>query len=147
MPKTSTILRVFVASPSDLGDERAILEEVITELNNTWSKDLGVYLELVKWETHAYPGVGADPQAIINEQIADDYDVFIGLMWARIGTPTSRADSGTEEEFSRALRKFSGDPNQIRIMFYFKDAPIAPNDVYYVQLGKMKAFQKELGEK
>ena len=67
MPRTGIILRVFVASPSDVAEERAILEDVIRELNITWSKNLGIYLELVKRETHTFPGIGSDPQAVINE--------------------------------------------------------------------------------
>jgi hypothetical protein len=147
MPRTVTILRVFVASPDDVAEERALLADVISELNTTWSRNLGISLELVKWETHAYPGVGSDPQAIINEQLADDYDIFIGIMWARFGTPTDRAGSGTAEEFYRARNKYRVDPNQVRIMFYFKDAPISPSEVDLEQLASMIAFQKELGEK
>ena|SRR3989337_1199459 len=32
-------------------------------------------------ETHTYPGIGEDAQDVINKQIDDDYDIFIGLMW------------------------------------------------------------------
>jgi hypothetical protein len=77
------------------------LEEVIRELNTAWARDLGIRLELVRWETHAYPSFGDDPQAVINEQIPDDFDLFLGLMWYRFGTPTGRAGSGTLEEFNR----------------------------------------------
>jgi hypothetical protein len=87
MPRTETILRVFVASPSDVIEERQLLEEVVKELNLTWSKNLGIRLELVKWETHAFPGIGDDPQAVINTEIGDDYDIFIGIMWTRFGSP------------------------------------------------------------
>src|SRR5262245_57509622 len=51
MPRTGTILRVFVASPGDVAEEREVLESIIGELNLTWSKNLGIYLELVKYET------------------------------------------------------------------------------------------------
>ena len=91
--------------------------------------------------------MGEDAQAVINEQIGDDYDIFIGIMWARFGTPTGRAGSGTAEEFDRAYRKYLEKPRDIRIMFYFKDAPIAPSDLEPEQLILMKTFQKELGEK
>ena len=68
-------------------------------------------------------------------------------MWARFGSPTGRAGSGTAEEFYRARNRYQNDPNQVRIMFYFKDAPISPSDLDPDQLASMKAFQKELGEK
>ena len=60
MPRQEHVLTVFVASPSDVGDERTKLEEVIRELNETWSRELGVRLDLVRWETHAFPGMGID---------------------------------------------------------------------------------------
>lgn len=147
MPRTETILRVFVASPSDLAEERETLESVIRELNNTWSNTLGIRLELVSWETHTYPAFGDDAQAVINDQIADDYDIFMGIMWTRFGTPTGRAGSGTAEEFYRAYKRYQENPNRVRIMFYFKDAPISPSDLDPEQLASIKNFRTELGEK
>ena len=129
MARSETILRIFVASPKDVAEERASLEDVVRELNLTWSKNLGIRLELVKWETHAYPGIGTDPQAVINEQIGDDYDIFVGIIWKCFGTPTERANSGTAEEFDRAYKRFRENPDQLRIMFYFRDAPVAPSEL------------------
>jgi hypothetical protein len=102
MPRQKKVITIFVASPNDVVDERTKLEEVINELNITWSRNIGLRFDLVRWETHAFPGIGDDPQDVINEQIPDDYDIFIGIMWCRFGTPTGRAGSGTAEEFQRA---------------------------------------------
>jgi hypothetical protein len=126
--------------------ERNCLEEVIQELNLTWTRTLGVRLELMRWETHAYPGVGTDPQDVINRQLPNDYDIFIGLMWARFGTSTGRAGSGTEEEFVRALSRFRTDPNSVRIMFYFKDTPLSPSSLDVTQIGKIQKFRESLGK-
>lgn len=147
MARQETILSVFVASPSDVEEERNRLEAVIRELNTTWSRDLGVRLELVRWETHAYPSFGKDPQAVINEQIPDDFDLFVGLMWYRFGTPTGRAGSGTVEEFQRAKNRHDADPNTVKLMIYFKDAPapIAPSKLDPQQLTKVAAFRSGLG--
>src|SRR5215204_7344364 len=110
MGRQTTILQVFVASPSDLKSERIALESVIRELNQMHSETTGAYLELIKWETHAIPGFGSDPQAVINEQIADKYDIFIGMLATKFGSPTPRAGSGTEEEFERAYERFIRSP-------------------------------------
>jgi len=99
------------------------------------------------WETHAYPGVGSYPQDVINEQIGDDYDIFIGIMWERFGTPTRRAQSGTEEEFDRVYKRFEEDPKQIRIMIYFKDSRITDRKSKSDPLMKIKEFREKLGEK
>lgn len=144
MPRTQTILTAFVASPSDVANEREILEEVITELNVTWSKNLGIKLELLRWETHTLPAVGEDPQDIINKQIGDDYDIFIGILWTKFGTPTPRAASGTLEEFERAFERYKLDSDSVKIMFYFNDKPISPSQIDEKQMTLVKKFKKRI---
>ncbi len=148
MARQETILSVFVASPGDVDDERNRLEEVIRDLNVAWARELGIRLELLRWETHAYPSFGEDAQSIINEQIQDDYDLFIGIMWYRFGTPTGRANSGTIEEFQRAKKRFDDDPSSLQLMVYFKDAPapIPPSKLDYTQLAKIAEFRNSLGD-
>ena len=146
MPRDERVFVVFVASPSDMEPERDVLEEVIRELNLTWSRTLGIRLDLVRWETHGYPGFGADPQDVLNRELPDDIDIFIGLMWGRYGTPTSKAGSGTEEEFKRALDRFQQDSASIRIMIYFKDAPLAPSQIDLDQLARVQRFRSSLDD-
>lgn len=121
MTKTEQVLSIFLASPSDVSVERDHVGAFVDEWNNLWSEGLEISLRLLKWETHAYPAVGADGQDVINTQIGDEYDVFLGIMWKRFGTPTGRAASGTVEEFERALGRYraNGSPH---MMFYFKKA-------------------------
>lgn len=141
-------LKVFVASPSDVNEERVLLEQVVNELNKLPGEKLGVRLDLVKWETDTYPGFGIDAQSVINEQIGSDYDIFIGVLWKRFGTPTNRAESGTVEEFNNAYQKALKDPDKIRIMFYFNETPSTFTDIDDVeQLKKVLTFRKSLGEK
>ncbi|MBL8150027.1 MAG: DUF4062 domain-containing protein [Blastocatellia bacterium] len=147
MPKTVTVLRVFVASPGDVKEERNLLEKVVQEINLLWRDQLGITLELVKWETHVIPAISVDAQAAINEQIRDDYDIFVGILWTRFGTPTGRATSGTEEEFNRAYAKWKANPNDVRVMMYFKGAPISPDQIDPEQLARVHTFRKSLREK
>lgn len=147
MPKQNTVLQVFVASPNDVAEERRILESVITETNRIWSTNLGLAFQLVKWETDVYPSFSSDPQAVINNQIGDDYDVFIGIFWGRLGTETPRAQSGSVEEFERALSRYKSSGEKYpKVMIYFKDAPITPSKIDSVQIGKVQEFKKSLSE-
>jgi anti-sigma regulatory factor (Ser/Thr protein kinase) len=117
-------LTVFVASPGDTTAERNCLSEVVDELNRGTAADYGYVLELVKWETHAWPGLGADGQDVINREI-NVPDVLIVILWTRIGTPTGRAQSGTIEEFERAYDAArSGQP--VELLVYFKETPYYP---------------------
>ncbi len=73
--------------------------------------------------------------------------MFVGILWKRFGTPTKRAESGTEEEFNRAYQ-FWKEYGRPHIMFYFNLAPYSPSSLEETeQWGKVLAFQKELGEK
>jgi len=146
MPRTETILTVFVACPGDLQDEREQLKDIIDELNVTWSSTLGRRLEFMGWDTHATPGIGADPQDVINRAINDTYDIFVGMMWTRFGSPTGRAGSGTEEEFNRAYDRYQRDHSTVRVMFYFKDAPVPPSQLDAEQLGYVTSFRRRIGD-
>ena len=120
MGKQVQKIRVFVATPSDVQEERKILRKVIEELNRMFGENYNTILDFIRWETHAVPDMGR-AQAIINQQIGP-YDIFVGIMWKRFGTPTGDSESGTQEEFNLAYEswKQSGKP---RIMFYFNQLP------------------------
>lgn len=142
-------IRVFVASPSDVEIERDALAGVVNELNTIIAAlipQAAVVVELLRWETHVTPSFGR-PQAVINEQLPD-YDVFIGIMWKRFGTPTGEAEAGTEEEFRLALRKWE-ETRQPHIMFYFSAQPLPPpsNSADVEQLGRVVAFRAEVSKK
>lgn len=147
MARNETIISVFVASPGDVSEERSALETIISELNRTWSRSLNLRLELVKWETDIHPGFGAYPQDVINQQINDEYDVFIALFWTKVGSPTDIAESGTIEEFERAYQKYQDNPSSVDIMVYFKDQAIPPSRMDFVQLQKIQSLKNKLGEK
>jgi hypothetical protein len=76
MSRQDRVLVVFVSSPSDLEPERIRLEEIVQEINLTWAQTSGIRLELVRWETHGYPGIATDPQEVLNQQLPDDYEFF-----------------------------------------------------------------------
>jgi len=136
-------LRVFIASPSDVSEERDIVSLVVSELRRTHGDALNVELESVRWETHAWPDIGADAQDVINNQIGQ-YDIFVGIMWKRFGTPTKRASSGTGEEFDRAYDFFTRF-NRPKIMFYFRRTPFYTSNVEdWSQFRKVITFRKKL---
>lgn len=115
-------LSIFLASPSDVQRERALVHEVIDEINRTVAVARDVVLDLVSSE-RAIPGYGKDGQEIINEQIGDmqQHDLFVGIMWNRIGTPTPRDISGTAEEFARAVNALRRRKKP-EVWFYFRQA-------------------------
>ena len=141
----SRVLRVFVASPGDVNAERETMAKLVAEINQTVAAvapEKGISLEVVRWETHAHPA-GGRPQAVINQQLRD-YDIFVGIMWKRFGTPSVVADSGTEEEFELAYAHWQqhGRPE---VMFYFcQQSPGMPDLDELAQLSKVLAFRQRM---
>jgi hypothetical protein len=121
MPKVEK-LKIFLASPSDVANERRYVEEVIKDINDTVASSKDIVLELVH-SGRTHPGYGQDGQAVLNAQIAsmEEYALFVGIMWNRVGTPTPRAESGTVEEFERAIVAFERK-KQPHIWFYFRQS-------------------------
>jgi hypothetical protein len=141
----SSVFRVFLASPGDVPVERAALSRVVDEVNQTTAPLIDCRLEAVCWETHSAPDAGR-PQQVINEQISQ-YDVFIGVMWRRFGTPSGVAGSGTEEEFRIAYKRWE-ESHQLALMFYFCEAPFYPKTLDELdQMKRVLMFRQELEAK
>ena len=138
-------VKLFVGSPGDTKPEREALADVVEEINQTVAEDYGLWVDLIRWETHAFPGKGEDAQDVINRQLPD-FDAFLGILWSRFGTPTSRADSGTEEEFQKALAIDAARDGGIPMMVYFKDEALPPSQMDPVQLQKVQEFRTRVAK-
>jgi len=136
-------IRVFISSPGDCDAERDAVSRVLDELNRTAGDHERIFFQAVRWEDMA-PGLGSDPQAVIDGQLGD-YNVLVGIMWIRFGTPIpGGAGSGTEHEAQQAIATWTriGEP---RVMFYFKQDP--PKDLSGIdpaQLAKVQNFKSNL---
>ena len=142
MPLTQqkNVLRVFLASPSDLEDERKATKEMVDRLNLT-IRESGWTVELLGWEDRL-PGFGR-PQAQINADV-DACDLFLGVLYRRWGSPSGEFKSGFEEEFERAIgrRKRSESPE---IWIYFKRVEDASDPGE--QLQQVLVFRKKLEQR
>jgi len=139
------IYKCFIASPGDTSEERSICDKVFEEINKTLGQQLHFRIESKKWEENARPSFGEDGQAVINEQLLDNYQMFIGIMWNRFGTETKRAQSGTEEEFNLAYDKRI-EKDDLEIMMYFNTAPAEVGSLDLVQVQKVRDFKGKVSE-
>jgi hypothetical protein len=100
----------------------------------------------LRWENDVRPSFGIDGQDVINKQIGNDYELFIGIMYKMFGTPTSNAGSGTEEEFNNAYDRCNRNGGDgVEIMFYFNDkAPISLSDINTIELDKVNSFKTKV---
>lgn len=118
------LLRVFVASPSDVAEERKAIDPIVAEINQTIARRLKIMLDVVMWETDTYPGIApGGPQAVIEKQIdLDNTDLVIGIFWRRFGTDTGFGNSGSSHEIKRAC-ELSALRKKPHVMVYFCEKP------------------------
>ncbi len=135
-PHSAIVIRVVVASPSDVKEEREVVTNTLGAWNAAHLDATGIVLVPVKWETHSYPATGDRPQAFVNRQIIDSADLLIGIFGYRLGTPTGAAQSGTIEEIERfrASGKY--------VALYFSTSNV-PRDTDFEQLKALHNYQEE----
>jgi hypothetical protein len=100
MPRAVTEVAVFIAWPGDNAAARDRARHVIAELDETFGKHHGVRVLAKDWKTHARPA-GGNAQQNINNQVGA-YDIFVGLLWTRLGMNAGRGRTGFVEEYEIA---------------------------------------------
>lgn len=136
MPYPATVFRVMIASPGDVKEERLVAQEVIADWNSVHAENDRLVLLPLLWERDSTPLQGERPQKLINEQVLKKADLLIAIFWARIGSPTGIAPSGTVEELREHLA--ANKP----ALLYFSTAPLPP-DVDTDQLMAVRDFKKD----
>ncbi len=127
--------RIFLASSSELKEDRKELEIFINRKNNDWV-DQGVFLQLIVWEDFR--------DALSQTRLQDEYnkairgcDIFVMLFFTKVG-------QYTQEEFETAVGQFKAT-NKPFIFTYFKDAEISTGSASKKDLMSLWAFQEKLG--
>ncbi|MFA6046472.1 MAG: tetratricopeptide repeat protein, partial [Phycisphaerales bacterium] len=142
-------IKVFIASPGDLAEERRAFKDTIDELNQGFGRGANVVFQPLGWED-ALSQVGRRSQSVINLDV-DACDIFVLVMWRRWGQEAPDAapySSYTEEEFYRAMsrreKKDTDGKNRPAVCVFFKRIDPAfltdPGD----QLKKVLAFRRKL---
>jgi hypothetical protein len=120
-----TLLRVFISSPGDVAQERAVARRVLGRVQGAYAGRLR--LEPVLWEQQPLLASATFQTQILPPSVTD---IVVGILWNRFGTPLPpglrRPDgttyqSGTEFEIEDALTsaRASGHP---RVLIYRKTA-------------------------
>jgi len=145
------VIKVFLASPEDVQDERERIHRVIERLNRIYSnRNQDLVIEPISGSVNAVPAMG-NPQSQITVQLdPNSWDIFIGIFWHKFGTPTGNLHpetgelflSGTEEEFYEAYKCWidAGRGKWPRIMIYRCDRPAKPSEINQEQLTPLNQF-------
>ena len=137
---------VLLSSPSDLEHERELIrrhvERVVNQIVGQWAC---IRLNVISWETDSRIGTSTSVQDVIDSTIPP-YDIYLGLLWRKIGTPTKGSDSGTIYEYERGMAlKDEGKVHDV--MFYFKENEANSKDQSITdlqELVKVKQFKARL---
>lgn len=145
MPQQLLTYRVFVSSPGDLNLQRQVAKEAIESLSRQYERR-GIRLVPWLWEDQAVSEIGGSAQEIITSQLGP-YDIYIGMMGARFGSPTGNYGSGTEEEFYEAVKanQSTGKP---KIGFFFREVIVKTTSLtseIIEQLSQVNRFRDEVG--
>ncbi|MFM4968332.1 hypothetical protein ACEUB9_11980 [Aeromonas veronii] len=137
MPIPVTAYKVLIGSPSDVSNERKIVESAI----HTWNSINGINKEKilipVMWESDSVPLQGDRPQGILNDLMVKKCDIIIAVFWSRLGSNTGTEKSGTVEEIKYFIKE------QRPALVYFSKQPL-PQDHDPEQWKQLTAFKKEI---
>ena len=145
--------RIFLASPNDVDDERQCVRNFFDEYNIHTAPLWNVRFEVLDWEHHSSLGVGR-PQQLITQQTLEKYRnslaLVIGIMGQRFGSPSGKAESGTEEEFNWAMSSYK-DTGFPEIKWFFRkvdkfEGPSDPEELAVAvhQWNKVSSFRKQM---
>lgn len=100
--KKVNLVKIFIASPGDVADQRNEVEDLIIDWNNQHTDNQRIVLLPVRWEKNSTASYRTDAsgQAVINEELVLSSDLLIAIFGNRIGTLTSTGKSGTVEEIN-----------------------------------------------
>jgi class 3 adenylate cyclase len=148
-------IRIFAASPGDVFKERDGLKSIVEGINQTGgiADQVGIFFEVLDWRTHVKPNMGRPEDVILDQLPVDKWDLFIGILWSRFGSPPGtnldsgeEFESGTEEEF--VLAYDSWQKRRIpQIHFYRCVRSLRPRSFDPVQYQKVDSFFKKFESK
>jgi hypothetical protein len=130
------IIKIFLASSSELEDDRKQVENFINRKNNNYINQ-GIYLHLILWEDFLDAMSSTRLQDEYNKAITD-CDVFVSIFHKKVG-------KYTEEEFLKALATFKVNKKPL-IYTYFKQEAVKINEIKRDEINSLFDFKQKLME-
>lgn len=127
---------IFLASSSELKEDRENFRLFISEINNEWFNK-GIQFKPVYWEYFLDSVAEGGLQSAYNKAIAEA-DIFIMLFFTKVG-------KYTDEEFEVAFKKFEATKKP-RLYIYFKDDFVRTGSINE-EIISMLLFKKKLLER
>jgi hypothetical protein len=118
-------LKVFIASPCDVAQERDLAEQELLKLQRSVARQR-LLIESYRWETQAAPTMHRI-QSVINTQ-RRTAELTIGIFWTTLGSSATMGETGSMEELRIAGERVSRGSSD-DLFLYFKTATPPPGSV------------------
>ena len=141
-------MKVFIASPGDVKNERLVAEEVVSQVDRVCRATLGLRTECFKWEhlppLTPSPEDGHIQDVILREQVLK-CNVFVLILNKRYGSTTSgNKVSNTELEVETAFKMLEKKRNIMLLSYFRKNSDNADPGK---QEKKLRELKNKLREK
>jgi formylglycine-generating enzyme required for sulfatase activity len=131
-------LRVFLASPGDVSDERSLVIKVLDELNYEPLLRGKIRMEVAAWDhpdarSPMLSGMSAQDSVIRSLGKPSECDIVVFILWSRLGSPIrveaykktygSGYYTGTEWEYEDALQAFKAQGRPLILRYLKTETP------------------------
>ena len=110
----------------------------VARWNAIYGEQFGAVVVSLNWRDHSTAEHGIRPQASLNAQLVDSCDILIALFWARLGSETGEAESGTVEEIGEARARGA----YVGILRCSRDVP--QENLNTEQVQKLESYLKRI---
>ena len=131
------IIKIFLASSSELKSDREQFEIFINRKNKYYIREKSLFLELVIWEDFLDAMSKTRSQDEYNKEITN-CDVFVALIHTKVGKYTN-------EEFLKALETFTENGKPL-IFTYFKNEAIDLDEIKKDDILSLLDFKEKLSK-
>ncbi|WP_339163596.1 hypothetical protein [Methylobacterium bullatum] len=130
------IIRIFYSTTDEEYTEK--YKDIFKNLAKSVGAILDVHLEVLTWRDMP-GGQGTSGQDVIDEFMAGNYQIYVGVMGTKFG-------AGTEHEYRTAIEAHIKCASPAEIFFGFCEEPINPYNIDIKTFKKVLVFRKDIGK-
>ena len=136
MAFSATVIRVLLASASDVEEERESVHAFINEWNESNTISEKVVLWPVTLSSLDVPETTGASRETITAKLVNDCDILIGLFWTRTDGNTGGGKSRMIEVMEQFVK--TGKPS----LLYFSTQPVVPDSIDPDQYAQLRGFKE-----
>ena len=144
--KQLTEVKVLISCPSDCEPYKNVVLRTVAILDDFCERLLHITLKPVYYRDNLASGVSDSAQGVIDDQLKDGFDIYVGLFWSKVGTPTKTHGSGTLEELDMAVLN-AANGRTVGVHVYFGDEDLPKSLWPSSNLPAIALLKEQIGDK